>query len=110
MGCCGSKRAMMPPPPSPAPVRPGAGIQPSPARPPPPRLPAQALPPTAARVVPRSAPAAVGILFEYVGATGMTVIGPATGRRYRFDRPGATVSVDPRDAPALTAVPRVRRA
>jgi hypothetical protein len=40
----------------------------------------------------------------------MTVIGPTTGRRYRFDRPGATVSVDRRDAPGVDAVPNVRRA
>jgi hypothetical protein len=44
-----------------------------------------------------------------VGPTGITVIGPATGRRYRLDRTGATVAVDPRDAPALGAVPNLRR-
>lgn len=64
-------------------------------------------------MVPPSASSAAGeaaILFEYVGATGMTVIGPATGRRYRFDRHGATLPVDRRDAPALNAVPNVRKA
>jgi hypothetical protein len=40
----------------------------------------------------------------------MTVIGPVTGRRYRFDQPGAKVSIDPRDAPALSAVPHLRKA
>jgi len=49
-------------------------------------------------------------VFEYFGATGMTVIGPVTGRSYRFDRPGAKLAVDPRDAPGLGAVPNVRPA
>jgi len=40
----------------------------------------------------------------------MTVIGPTTGRRYRFDKQGATVMVDPRDAPAMSVVPHVRKA
>ncbi|MED5620948.1 hypothetical protein [Ideonella sp. BN130291] len=47
-------------------------------------------------------------LFEYVGATALTVIGPASGLRYRFDRPGARLAVDPRDRIALEAVPLLR--
>jgi hypothetical protein len=47
-------------------------------------------------------------LFEYVGATALTVIGPASGLRYRFDRPGARLAVDPRDRLALEAVPLLR--
>jgi len=58
---------------------------------------------------PAPAPAAAGLPFEYVGATALTVIGPATGKRYRFERTGATVSIDPRDAPAFSVVPNVRR-
>lgn len=49
------------------------------------------------------------MLFEYVGRTGMTVVGPATGTRYRFDRPGARLAVDPRDHAAMAAVPHLRR-
>jgi hypothetical protein len=49
------------------------------------------------------------VAFEYAGATGLTAIGAITGRRYRFDRPGAAVDVDLRDAPSLTAVPNLRR-
>ena len=38
----------------------------------------------------------------------VTVAGGATGRRYRFDRPGARVVVDPRDRPSLAALPQLR--
>jgi hypothetical protein len=47
-------------------------------------------------------------LFEYVGPTALTVFGPASGRRYRFGGPGATLAVDPRDHAALHAVPQLR--
>lgn len=48
------------------------------------------------------------MLFEYLGASALTVTGPATGTRYRFDRPASRVVVDARDAPALRQVPRLR--
>ncbi|BDI05255.1 hypothetical protein [Sphaerotilus microaerophilus] len=47
-------------------------------------------------------------LFEYIGATGLTVIGPASGRRYRFERPGAQVGIDARDRGALERLPQLR--
>ena len=53
--------------------------------------------------------ASAGVLFEYIGGTGLTAMGPVTGKRYRFGRPGAQVGVDPRDASALAAVPVLRR-
>ena len=49
------------------------------------------------------------VYFEYAGQTGLTAVGPITGKRYRFARPGATVAVDGRDAPSLAAVPQLRR-
>ena len=49
------------------------------------------------------------VCFEYVGQTGLTVIGAVTGRRYRFDRPGSRVIVDARDRPSLAAVPNIRQ-
>ena len=52
---------------------------------------------------------ALGIAFEYSGATGMTVRGAVTGVSYRFARPGARVLIDPRDVPSLVSVPRLRR-
>ena len=47
--------------------------------------------------------------FEYTGQTGLTAVGPITGRRYRFVEPGARVAVDYRDAPSLRAVPMLRQ-
>jgi hypothetical protein len=49
------------------------------------------------------------MVFEYVGRTGLTVAGPVSGRRYRFEETGARVAVDPRDRPALAAVPMLRQ-
>lgn len=59
--------------------------------------------------VPRTIEAAPPVLFEYVGTTGLTGTGPFTGRRYRFDGPGARVEVDARDAPSMAGVPHLRR-
>ena len=47
--------------------------------------------------------------FEYVGGTGLTVVGPVTGKRYRFDRSGSRVLVEPQDVASLAAVPHLRR-
>lgn len=47
--------------------------------------------------------------FQYSGATAMTVTGGATGTRYRFGYPGATLGVDPRDRPSLARVPHLRQ-
>jgi hypothetical protein len=49
------------------------------------------------------------IVLEYAGKTGMTAVGPVTGQRYRFDRPGARVVIDPRDHVAMAAVPNLRQ-
>jgi hypothetical protein len=60
---------------------------------------------------PRTAarPAAASAYFEYVGATGMTVQGPVSGRRYRFEGPGSRLAVDPRDRPSMAAIPNLRQ-
>lgn len=47
--------------------------------------------------------------FQYVGTSALTVTGGATGARYRFDSPGATVAVDFRDLQSLHSVPHLRR-
>ena len=48
------------------------------------------------------------VYFEYVGSTGLTVFGSATKKKYRFDRNGSRVEVDPRDRPSLSKVPNLR--
>ena len=47
--------------------------------------------------------------FQYVGATGLTVRGPISGRTYRFAKSGSSAVVDERDAPYFRAVPSLRR-
>ena len=47
--------------------------------------------------------------FQYIGASGLTVQGPASKRLYRFAGPGAIVAVDARDAPSLARVALLRR-
>jgi hypothetical protein len=88
MSCCGKKRAQfygaMPMGPAPGPVRQVATPQGRPSAP-------------------------VPVLFEYQGATAVSAIGPVTRRLYRFAAPHARVAVDARDAPAMTAVPSLRR-
>jgi hypothetical protein len=51
----------------------------------------------------------VVVYFEYLGHTGLTVQGPSTGKRYRFDGHGAKVAVDIRDKRSLAGVPRLRQ-
>ena len=48
-------------------------------------------------------------IFEYVGETGMTVVGSGTGRTYRFANPGARQQVDLRDVRSFAAVPKMLR-
>ena len=49
------------------------------------------------------------VFFEYVGPTALTAIGRATGKSYRFDRPGARAAVEPADEPSLRGVPNLRQ-
>jgi hypothetical protein len=48
------------------------------------------------------------VYFEYVGVTGITAVGTATGRQYRFSAPGMPVVVDARDRWSLAKVPNLR--
>jgi len=47
--------------------------------------------------------------FEYTGESAMSVIGPVTGKLYRFDAPGTQVAVDLRDKGSIMAIPHLRR-
>jgi hypothetical protein len=49
------------------------------------------------------------VYFEYVGPTGLTAVGAGSGGRYRFDRRGSVVAVDPSDRRSLLAVPHLRQ-
>jgi hypothetical protein len=39
----------------------------------------------------------------------LTVIGPMSGRRYRFEARGSRVAVDPGDRASLAALPQLRQ-
>jgi hypothetical protein len=49
------------------------------------------------------------VALEYIGRTGLTVRGPATGTVYRFKRTGSKVLVRARDSAALAALAQLRR-
>ena len=67
------------------------------------------MPPAQAQPPPSRAAAPTSVLFEYLGRTGLSVIGPITRRLYRFDAAHSRVLVDPRDAPAIARVPHVKQ-
>jgi hypothetical protein len=48
--------------------------------------------------------------FEYTGSSGMTVVGPISGVKYRFAAPGSRVQIHWRDVPSMEGVPNLRRA
>jgi hypothetical protein len=63
----------------------------------------------AASPAPRPRPVSSAVLYEYVGATGMSVIGPISGTQYRFAGPGAKVQIDRRDVGSMAGLPNLRR-
>lgn len=50
-----------------------------------------------------------GPTFQYTGGTGLTVVGSATGRQYRFPGPGSQIEVDPRDRASLATINLLRQ-
>lgn len=48
------------------------------------------------------------VVFEYLGATGLTAIGSITRRQYLFTQRGSKVTADRRDAESLRAIPLLR--
>jgi hypothetical protein len=58
---------------------------------------------------PSPPPAPARVSFEYAGHTAMTVVGPISGNRYRFDQPGARVEVDNRDRALLASIRKLRQ-
>jgi hypothetical protein len=49
------------------------------------------------------------VRFRYAGKTGLTVWGPVSGRKYRFNYPDVVVEIDPLDAPAIATIPCLKR-
>jgi len=49
-----------------------------------------------------------GVLFEYIGKTGLTAYGGATRKSYRFNSNGMIVNVDLRDKEYLMRIPNLR--
>lgn len=47
--------------------------------------------------------------FQYLGDRGLTVIGPISGKQYRFGYPGAVMAVDPRDRRSLLAIDHLKQ-
>ena len=86
MACCGNKRVQFQ-------AQRGAVSQAGPPRGRP--LPQPAMP--------------VRVVFEYSGQAPLIVIGPVSGKRYRFEGAGVRVEVDPRDRRSLVAIPRLRQ-
>ncbi len=46
--------------------------------------------------------------FVYIGDTGLTVVSPITGKRYRFGHAGARLEVDARDTSWMKFVPNLK--
>jgi hypothetical protein len=46
-------------------------------------------------------------VFEYVGATALTLVSPVTRKTYRFEQTGARVEIDVRDRSWVAFVPNV---
>jgi hypothetical protein len=49
------------------------------------------------------------VVFEYIGRTALTAVGGATGRRYRFEEPGARLPVAALDRASLDASPVLKQ-
>lgn len=59
-------------------------------------------------IPPQATEKKIAVCFEYIGRTGLTVMGTISGKRYRFDRTGSLICVDPKDRPSLSAIPQLR--
>jgi len=76
---------------------------------------ARPVPPASARLsasaqtapAPRAPLTIAAPVFEYVGATALTVVSPLTRKTYRFEKPGARIEVDMRDRSWIAFVPNL---
>jgi len=51
---------------------------------------------------------AKAVVFEYLGRTSLTAVGPVTGKKYFFDRAGARVEVDQRDRYSMASIAQLK--
>lgn len=71
--------------------------------------PANGSPQTGAKAAPGRAPLVLPTaVFEYAGATALTLVSPVTRKSYRFEHPGAQVAVDVRDRSWVAFVPNLK--
>jgi hypothetical protein len=71
--------------------------------------PASGRPQPVAKAAPAHTPLALPTaVFEYVGATALTLVSPVTRKSYRFEHPGARVAVDVRDRSWVAFVPNLK--
>lgn len=49
------------------------------------------------------------VVFEYIGRTALSAVGRVSGIEYRFESPGAQVTVDPRDRNSLDQLPMLKQ-
>lgn len=52
--------------------------------------------------------AALVAYFQNSGTSGITAVGPVSGRLYRFPASGQAVGVDSRDAASIARIPRLQ--
>ncbi len=89
MGCCGQRRVL-----GGAPFRPASTTT------------------TASSSQPVASPKprpVLRLVYEYSGNGAFTVASSTSGRRYRFEHPGARIEVDPRDRTLMASLRQVRR-
>ena len=55
------------------------------------------------------APAMHTVQFEYTGRTALSIVGPASGASYRFEQPGARMTIDYRDRASFARVPVLKQ-
>jgi hypothetical protein len=48
-------------------------------------------------------------IFQYVGRTSLTIVGPISGVRYHFAGPGVRLRVDSRDRRSLASISELRQ-
>ena len=49
------------------------------------------------------------VIFEYIGRTALSAVGPASGLQYHFAQPGTRLTVDGRDRDSLDLLPMLKQ-